>query len=120
MGILYDLVFELRREVADLKFRLQATEANAATFLHILSAMHSELSTDPSGTPMGEALDDEMDGVLRQAAIRKRTAEQSDPVENTEREASKEHCGNEQSINTDAESWAEELCATWLGFSPGV
>jgi hypothetical protein len=120
LGILYDLVFELRREVADLKFRLQATEANVATFLHILSAMHSELSADPSGTPMGEALDDEMDGVLRQAATRKRTAEQSDPVENMEREASKEHCGNEQPINTDAEPWAEELRATWLGFSPGV
>jgi hypothetical protein len=117
---LYDLVFELRREVADLKFRLQATEDNVASFLHILSAMHSELSSDPSGTPMGEALDAEMDGVLRQAATRKRTAEQSDPVENKEREASKEQCGDEQPINTDAEPWAEELRATWLGFSPGV
>jgi hypothetical protein len=30
-------------------------------------------------------------------------------VENTEHEASKEHGGNEQSIATDAEPWAEEL-----------
>jgi hypothetical protein len=39
LGILFDLVFELRKEVADLKYRLQATEENAATFLHILSRL---------------------------------------------------------------------------------
>jgi hypothetical protein len=53
VGILYDLVFELRREVADLKFRLQATEDNVATFLHILSTIHSELSSDPAGNTPG-------------------------------------------------------------------
>ena len=65
LGILYDLVFELRREVADLKFRLQVTEDNVATFLHILSSMHSELFSGPSGTTPGEALDTEMDSMLR-------------------------------------------------------
>ena len=69
---------------------------------------------------MGEALDDEMDGVMRQTTTRKRTVEQSDPVENTEHEASKEHDGNKKSNATDAEPWAEELRVTWLGFSPGV
>jgi hypothetical protein len=53
LGILYDLVFELRREVADLKFRLQATEDNVATFLQILSTMQMELSSDPTGTHRG-------------------------------------------------------------------
>jgi hypothetical protein len=57
LGILYDLVFELRREMADLKFRLQATEDNVATFLHILSTMQSELSSDPAGSSPGEAPD---------------------------------------------------------------
>ena len=70
LGILYDLVFELRREMADLKFRLQATEDNVATFLHILSTMQSELSSDPTGTTPGEALDTEMDSMLRQEAAR--------------------------------------------------
>jgi hypothetical protein len=120
LGILYDLVFELRREVADLKFRLQATEDNVATFLHILSAMHSELSSGPSGTTPGEALDTEMDSMLRQAAARQKEAERSGPVENKEREECKEKCGDDQPINTEAEPWAEDLRATWLGFSPGV
>ena len=120
LGILYDLVFELRREVADYKCRLQATEDNVASFLHTLSAMHSELSPDPSGTPMGEAHDADMEGMLRQAETRKRPAEHSDPVENKEREVTKEQFGNEQPSNTDAEPWAEELRDTWLGSSTGV
>jgi hypothetical protein len=124
LGILYDLVFELRREVADFKFRIQATEDNVASFLRTLSAMHSELSPDPSGTPMGEAPAADIVGVLRQAATRKRPAEHSDPVENKEREVTKEPAveqpGNEQPSNTVAEPWAAELRDTWLGFSPGV
>jgi hypothetical protein len=55
--ILYDLVFDLRKEVADLKYRLQTTEENVATFLHILSTMHSELSSDPGDSALGEVPD---------------------------------------------------------------
>ena len=95
MGILFDLVFELRREIADLKFRLHATEDNVATFLHILSTMQSELSSDPTGTTPGEALDTEMDSMLRQAAARQKEAERSGPVENKEREECKEKCGDD-------------------------
>jgi hypothetical protein len=120
LGILYDLVFELRREVADLKFRLQATEDNVATFLQILSTMQTELSSDPTGTTPGEAIDTEMDGMLRQAAARQKEAEHSGPAENKEREERKEKCGDDQPINTEAEPWAEDLRAAWLGFSPGV
>ena len=109
LGILYDLVFELRREVADLKFRLQATEDNVATFLHILSTMQSELSSDPTGTTPGEALDTETDSMLRQAAARQKEAERSSLVENKEHEESKEKCGDDQPINPEAELWAEDL-----------
>jgi hypothetical protein len=90
VGILYDLVFELRREVVDLKFRLQATEDNVATFLHILSTIHSELSSDPAGNTLGEAFDTETDSMLRQAAAKQKEEEQSGPVENKEREERKE------------------------------
>jgi hypothetical protein len=90
VGILYDLVFELRREVADLKFHLQATEDNVATFLHILSTMHSELSSDPAGNTQGEAFDTEMDSMLRQAVTKQKEEERSGPVENKEREERKE------------------------------
>ena len=44
--ILHDLVFELRQEVVDLQFRLQATEENVASFLQTISSMHKELSSD--------------------------------------------------------------------------
>jgi hypothetical protein len=69
--ILYDLVFELRTEVADLKYRLQATEENVASFLQIISTMHSELSSDPVDSAPGEAPDTAtgagMDGMQRPA-----------------------------------------------------
>jgi hypothetical protein len=70
LGILYDLVFELRREVADLKFRLQSTEDNVATFLQILSTMQMDLSSDPTGITPGGEIDTELDDMLRQAAER--------------------------------------------------
>jgi hypothetical protein len=40
LSILYNLVFELRQEVVDLHFRLQATDVKVVSFLQILSAMH--------------------------------------------------------------------------------
>jgi hypothetical protein len=120
LGILYDLVFELRREVADLKFRLQATEDNVATFLQILSTMQMELSSDPTGIAPGEAIDTEIDDMLRKAAARQKEAEHRGPAENEEREEQKEKRGDDQPIDTAAEPWAEDLSAAWLGFSPGV
>ena len=90
MGILYDLVFQLQMEVAVLKFRLQATEDNVATFLHILSTIHSELSSDPTGNTPAEAFDIETDSMLRQAAAKQKEEEQSGPVENKECEERKE------------------------------
>jgi hypothetical protein len=41
-------------------------------------------------------------------------------VENKEHEECKEKCRDDQPINTEAEPWAEELYATWLGFFSGV
>jgi hypothetical protein len=51
--------------VADLKFHLQATEDNVATFLHIVSTIHSELSSDTAGNTLGEAFDTETDSMLQ-------------------------------------------------------
>jgi hypothetical protein len=120
LGILYDLVFELRREVADLKFRLQATEDNVDTFLQILSSIQMELTTDPTGIALGGEIDTELDDMLRQAATRQKEAEHSGPPEHTEREEHQEQRGDDQPIKPATETWAEDLGATWLGFSPGV
>ena len=71
--ILHDLVFELRREVVDLQFRLQATEENVASFLQILSSMHAEISLDPDdSTPMeapAAATGEGMDRVQRPTEV---------------------------------------------------
>jgi hypothetical protein len=41
--------------VVDLKYRLQATEENMASFLQIITSMHLKLSTDPVVSAPGEA-----------------------------------------------------------------
>jgi hypothetical protein len=78
--------------VAEFKFCLQATEDNVATFLHILSTMHLELSSDSAGYTPGEAFDTETDSMLRQAAAKHKEEERSSLVENTEREERKVKC----------------------------
>jgi hypothetical protein len=96
LGVLYDLVFELRREVADLKFRFQATEDNVETFLQILSTMQMGFSADPTSiAPVGEG-DTGLDEMLRQATARQREAEHSSPPEHTELEEHKEQRENDQ------------------------
>jgi hypothetical protein len=50
LAILHDLAFELRREVADLQYRFQATEGKVASFMHIVSSMHEALFSAPEDT----------------------------------------------------------------------
>jgi hypothetical protein len=45
--IMHDLVFELRQEVADLNYRLQATDEKVASCLQLLSSMQAALTSDP-------------------------------------------------------------------------
>jgi hypothetical protein len=120
MGLLYDLVFELRREVADLKFRFQATEDNVETFLQILSTMQMGLSTEPADMAPGGELDIGLDEMLRQAAARQKEEEPIGPPDHTEQEEHKEQREEDQPTKPATETWAEDLGATWLGISSGV
>ena len=106
--------------MADLKFRLQATEDNVASFLQILSTMQLDLSSDPTGITPGGEIDTELDDMLWQAAAWQKEAEHSDPPEHTRREESREQRGDDQPNKPATETWAEDLGAAWLGFSPGV
>jgi hypothetical protein len=64
LAILHTLVFELRQEVADLHYRVEATEVKVAEFLQILASMHDALIPDPEeASPEG---DPELDGVIAQ------------------------------------------------------
>jgi hypothetical protein len=120
LGVLYDLVFELRREVADLKFRFQATEDNVETFLQILSTMQMGFYADPASTaPVGE-VDTGLDELPRQATAGQTEAEHRIPPEHTEREENKVQGEDDQLNKAATETWAADLGAAWLGFSPGV
>jgi len=46
LSALYDLVFELRQEVADLQYCTQATKEKVARLLQIISSMHEALFSD--------------------------------------------------------------------------
>jgi hypothetical protein len=116
LGILFDLVFELRREIADLKFRLHATEDNVATFLHILSTMQTELSSDPAVSSPGEVPDIAMDKARRQAEEKQKEEERTGPVEAEEQVERHERRKDDQPANFETEPWIEDLRATWIGY----
>jgi hypothetical protein len=121
---LFDLVFELRKEVADLKYRLQAIEENAATFLHILSTMHMELSSTqvvsaPREIPMA-VLSAGRDGARRPAEATQEEAQQQGQDEDTGRGERKEKSWDDQPTFIAEEPWTEDLRAAWIGYAPGV
>jgi hypothetical protein len=124
LGILFDLVFELRKEVADLKYRLQATEENAATFLHILSTMHMELSSDQVVSAPGEVpatvSSAGREGAQRPAEATQEEAERRGQAEDTGRGERKEKRWDDQPTFIEEEPWTEDLRATWIGYAPGV
>jgi hypothetical protein len=122
--ILHDLVFELRQEVADLQFRLQATEENVASFLQIISSMHTELSSDPVDSAPVEApaaaTGEGMDRVQRPAEVRRENDERGSQAEDTARDEGKEKQWEDQPTYIEEEPWTEDLRATWIGYLPGV
>ena len=124
LGILFDLVFELRKEVVDLKYRLQATEENAVTFLHILSTMHMELSLDPAISAPGEVPDTvtgaRKEGAQRPAEATQEEAQQRGQAEDTGRGERKEKSLDDQPTFIAEEPWTKDLRAAWIGYAPGV
>jgi hypothetical protein len=122
--ILYDLVFELRTEVADLKYRLQATDDNVVSFLHLISTMHSELASDPVDSAPGKAPDAAMgagmDGMPRPAEEKQEKVERRGQAVDTTCDERKEKRWDDQSTFIEEEPWTEDLRATWIGYLPGV
>jgi hypothetical protein len=120
LGVLYDLVFELRREVADLKFRFQATEDNVETFLQILATMQGGFYADPANNAPGGEADTGSDKPLCQVSAGQTVEEHRNSPENAEQEKNKEQAEDEHPNKAMTEAWAADLGAAWLGFSPGV
>ena len=77
-------------------------------------------SADPASiAPVGE-VDTGLDEMMQQATTRQKEAEHNGPSEHTEREERREQRGDDQPNKPATETWAEDLGAAWLGFSPGV
>jgi hypothetical protein len=51
---IYDLVFELRKEVDDLHFRVHSTNTKVATLLHLLASMSATFPSHPGGVSSAE------------------------------------------------------------------
>jgi hypothetical protein len=85
MFVLHDLVFELRQEVAELHFRIQAMDVKVASFLQILLSMHAALYPYPvEAIPMEDPEADKDEGqnnVSSPAKINKKKEVREDDTE---------------------------------------
>jgi hypothetical protein len=117
-----DLVFELRREMADLNYRLQASDAKVERCLQLLSSMQGALTEEQVEEMPREASADATSGIPH-------TAQRSAHRES----AKKEHDSRDKGVERDAasepdyeptfieeEPWPGDLAPMWPTFSPGV
>ena len=54
LEIIYDMVFELRKEVDDLHFRVHSTNNKVVTLLHLLASMSATFPSHPDGVSSEE------------------------------------------------------------------
>jgi hypothetical protein len=124
LSALHDLVFELRSEVADLQYRIQATEAKVASFLQIISSMHEALFAEPVDTsPLKhpEAAQEETQDEMQKPMDSSR--EQEKRKEEDKEPACKEGASEQWDYGVtyiEEEPWPGDLSATWPTYQPGV
>jgi hypothetical protein len=122
LRIMNDLVFELRREMADLNYRLQASDTKVERCLHLLSSMQGALIEDQVAITPRKVAEDDTSG----------------PSHSAQRPVSRELAGEEKDIRAkgvvrnvasepeyeptfiEEEPWPGDLAPTWPSFSPGV
>jgi hypothetical protein len=124
LAILHTLVFELRQEVADLHYRVEATEAKVANFLQILASMHDALFPDPEeATPEG---DPEFDGdedqhpVTSPPVMSREKERHEDDAKEAERNQEDDEQWGDGTAYIEEEPWPGDLPATWPSYQPGV
>jgi hypothetical protein len=116
LSVLHNLVFELRQEVADLHFRMQATEVKVASFLQIISSMHAALFPDPVNAMKNEG---QHHGPTPAGTSKQKDACEGDaegPKRSTEE--GKQWCEGPTYI--EEEPWPGDLSATQPSYLPGV
>jgi hypothetical protein len=136
---IYDLVFELRKEVDDLHFRVHSTNNKVATLLHLLASMSATFPSHPDGVSSEEA----PSAATKEGDIMQQSAENTG-MECTTREMAKVDSASRQqqleaqeaeramdSVNTEMiwdsgptyieeEPWSGDLSATNQGHQSGV
>jgi hypothetical protein len=124
LSALHDLVFELRSEVADLQYRIQATEAKVASFLKIISSMHETLFAEPVDTsPMENPEADKeetQDKMQNPMDLGREWEKRKDDVEEP---ACKEATSEQWDYGVtyiEEDPWPDDLSATWPTYQPGV
>jgi hypothetical protein len=124
LAILHTLVFELRQEVADLHFRMEATEAKVANFLQILSSMHAALFPDPvEASPKGDPEVDKDEGqhnVTSPPVMSRKKERHEDDAEEAERNQEDDKQWGDGTTYIEEEPWPGDLPATWTSYQPGV
>lgn len=108
------MVFELRQEVADLHFRMQATGAKVASFLQIIASMHAALFSDPVDVNEEEG---QHEGPS-QADMKQEAREEGTEGAEDGKEADKQW--GDEIVYIEEEPWPGDLQATQTSYLPGV
>jgi hypothetical protein len=136
---IYDLVFELRKEVDDLHFRVQSTTTKVTTLLHLMASMSATFPSHPGGgssmeMPSAATQDGNTMQQRAEEAGMECTASAMASVASTSRQQQKEASVVERavdSVNTEMiwdsgptyieeEPWPGDLSATNRGHPSGV
>jgi hypothetical protein len=116
LSVLHNLVFELRQEVADLHFRMQATEVKVASFLQIISSMHAALFPDPVEAVKNEG----RHHVPSPVDISKQKDACEGDTEGAERSKEAGKQWSDETTYIEEEPWPGDLSATRPSYLPGV
>jgi hypothetical protein len=119
---IYDLVFELRKEVEDLHFQVHSTNNKVATLLHFLASMSTttkegdtmQQSAENAGMECTSTEMEKVDSASRQQQLEAQEAEHAVDSVNTEM------IWDSRPTYIEEESWLGDLSATNQGHQSGV
>jgi hypothetical protein len=124
LSALHDLAFELRQEVTDLNYRLQATDAKVTSFLRIISSLHEALLYESDETsPLKDsqaAKDADQREVPRPVEEERKKDAHGEDAKGAEHNEDVGKQWDDGLTYIEEEPWPGDLCATWSGYQPGV
>lgn len=124
LATLYTLVFELRQEVVDLHYRVEAMEIKVANFLQILASMHDALFPDSEeesaeGDPEVDGNDDQHP-VTSPPGKSRDEEKHEDNAKEAERNQENDEHWSDGTAYIEEGPWSGDPPATWPSYQPGV